>query len=112
MIPRRVCFGLAALGALVPYTALAVFVDRYGLDPVRLLEQAFGSPGAAFFALDVVACGVTVVIGVARDSRRVSARWVIVIATLLVGPGCGLPLWLGLRQLGTGTGTRDPHASL
>jgi hypothetical protein len=100
MIPQRICFGLAALGALVPYTALAVFVSRHGLDPVRLLEQAFGSPGAVFFALDVVVSAITVMIGVARDSRRVSARWVIVIATLLVGPSCGLPLWLALRQVG------------
>ena len=98
MTSRRLYFGLAALGAIVPYTALAVFLSRHGPDLARLAHQAFGSPGAVFFALDVIVCGVTVVVGVARDSRRVRARWAVVLATLLVGPSCGLPLWLALRD--------------
>lgn len=97
-VSRRAYFGLAVLGAVVPYAALAVFLSRHGLDVVRLSRQAFGSPGAVFFALDVVVCGVTVLVGVARDSRRVRARWTVVGATILIGPSCGLPLWLALRQ--------------
>jgi hypothetical protein len=99
MVSRRVYVGLAVLGAVIPYAALAVFISRHGLDLVRLSQQAFGSPGAAFFALDVVACGVTVLVGAVRDSRLIGARWAVVTATLLVGPCCGLPLWLAFRQV-------------
>jgi hypothetical protein len=99
MASRHVYIGLAVLGAVVPYAALAVFISRHGLDLVRLSQQAFGSPGAAFFALDVVACGVTVLVGAARDSRLLGVRWAVVIATLLVGPSCGLPLWRALRKV-------------
>ncbi|HYN95211.1 MAG TPA: DUF2834 domain-containing protein [Pilimelia sp.] len=98
MVSRRVYVGLAVLGAVVPYAALAVFISRHGVDLARLSQQAFGSPGAAFFALDVIVCGVTVLVGAMRDARLVGARWAVVTATLLVGPSCGLPLWLALRQ--------------
>ncbi|SDS87478.1 DUF2834 domain-containing protein [Actinoplanes derwentensis] len=100
MVSRRVYVGLAVLGAVVPYAAFAVFISRHGLDLVRLSQQAFGSPGAAFFALDVVVCGVTVLVGAMRDSRLIGTKWAVAIATLLVGPSCGLPLWLALRQVG------------
>ncbi|WP_430784101.1 DUF2834 domain-containing protein [Actinoplanes sp. G11-F43] len=95
---RRIFYGLAVLGAVVPYAALAVFVSRHGLDPAELVRQAFGSPGAVFFALDVLAGGVVVLAGMAIDTRPVRARWAVVAATLLVGPSCGLPLWLALRR--------------
>jgi hypothetical protein len=98
MSTQRVYLGLAALGAVVPYTALAVFLSRHGPDLALLVRQAFGSPGAVFFALDVIVCGVVVLVGVARDGRTVTARWAVVAATLLIGPSCGLPLWMALRR--------------
>ncbi|WP_229070231.1 DUF2834 domain-containing protein [Actinoplanes sp. DH11] len=98
MVSRRVYFVLAALGAIVPYTALAVFISRHGLDLAQLAQQAFGSPGAVFFALDVVLCGVAVLISVLRDLRDPGAKWAVTAATLVIGPSCGLPLWLALRQ--------------
>ncbi|HWS37455.1 MAG TPA: DUF2834 domain-containing protein [Actinoplanes sp.] len=98
MMSRRVHAGLAVLGAIVPYTALAVFVSRNGLDLPLLVQEAFGSPGAVFFALDVIACAVTVLVSVWRDPQARSYRAVVTAATLLVGPSCGLPLWLALRQ--------------
>lgn len=98
MMSRRAYLSLAVLGAIVPYTVLAVFIGRHGLDLVRLSQQAFGSPGAVFFALDVVMCGVTVLISVLRDPRAINIKVAVIAATVLVGPSCGLPLWLGLRQ--------------
>jgi hypothetical protein len=98
MESRRVYVGLAVLGAVVPYAALAVFISRHGLSLIELAQQAFGSPGATFFALDVVVGGVTVLVAAARDARLIGRRWAVVLATLLVGPSCGLPLWLALRQ--------------
>jgi hypothetical protein len=98
MMSRRVYLGLAVIGAIVPYTALAVFVSRNGPDLTRLAREAFGSPGAVFFALDVIVCAVTVLISVLRDTHVRSFRGVVIAATVLIGPSCGLPLWLALRQ--------------
>ncbi|GAB7036438.1 MULTISPECIES: DUF2834 domain-containing protein [Catenuloplanes] len=98
MLPRRVYWGLAALGTIVPYTALGIFISRHGPDPVELTREAFGSPGAVFFALDVILCAVTVLVSVLRDTRDRRIRTVVTAATVLVGPSCGLPLWLALRQ--------------
>ena len=107
MMSRRAYLGLAAVGAIVPYTALAVFIGRHGLDLVHLAQQAFGSPGAVFFALDVIVCGAVVLIGVLRDPGDVRITVAVTAATVLVGPSCGLPLWLALRRPATdGAGPR------
>ena len=51
---------LAIIGAVVPYSAFFVFLSRSGFDLGRLAHQVFASPGATFFALDVIvsACAV------------------------------------------------------
>ena len=88
---------LAVLGAVVPYAAVAVFVSRSGVDPVRLLHEAFGSPGATFFALDVIVSACAVIYGAATDPRLTRWRWAPMIASIVIGPSCGLPMWQALR---------------
>ncbi len=103
MPDRRVFLGLAIAGAVVPYSALAVFLARHGLDVGLLAEQVFASPGSTFFALDVVVCAAVVIVAVCLDPLA-RHRAPVVIATLLVGPSCGLPFWLAVRaQPVTGT---------
>lgn len=97
MIQRRVFGSLAVLGLVIPYTAFGVFLARNGFDLVLLVEQAFGTPGAAFLALDVIVAAVVLIVAVVLDDRAMR-RPLVVAATLLVGPSCGLPLWLALRQ--------------
>lgn len=60
---------LAVIGAIVPYSAVTVFLSRSGFDTVRLLPEAFGSPGATFFALDVIVSACAVIYRAATDSR-------------------------------------------
>ena len=95
----RPIFGLlAALGALVPYAALGVFVSQHGPDVGLLLRQVFATPGSTFFALDVVVSAVALLVALAIDWQQVEKPWLVVTATVLVGPSCGLPLWLALRR--------------
>lgn len=101
---RRRLLLLAAVGAVVPYAAFAVFIGRHGLDLALLVRQAFGSPGATFFSLDVVMAAVGVIAAVALDRLETRARWWSIAATLVVGPSCGLPLWLALRRPPAGPG--------
>lgn len=95
---QRVLLALVVLGATVPYTALAVFVSRHGLDIDLRVRQVFASPGSTFFALDVVMSAVALLLAVALNAGPVRRRWLVVSVTVIVGPSCGLPLWLLLRS--------------
>jgi hypothetical protein len=95
---RRAVFTIfAVIGAVVPYSAVAVFLSRSGFDLVRLLHEAFGSPGATFFALDVIVSACAVIYGSATDPRLTNWRWAPIVASVLIGPSCGLPMWQALR---------------
>ena len=89
---------LAVLGAVVPYAALAVFVSQHAFHVGVLFRQVFATPGSTFFALDVVMCAVALLVALVIDWKHVGKPWLIVAATVLVGPSCGLPLWLALRR--------------
>ena len=95
---RRTGFAaLAVIGAVVPYAAVAVFLSRSGLDLERLVREAFGSPGATSFSLDVIVSACAVIYGAATDARLTSWRCAPIAASVVIGPSCGLPLWQALR---------------
>jgi len=95
---RRTGFAvLAVIGAVVPYSAFSVFLYRSGLDLGGLVRQAFGSPGATFFALDVIVSAIAVIYGALTDRHLTHWPWAPVVASVVVGPSCGLPLWQALR---------------
>jgi hypothetical protein len=103
MSRKSLLFGLAVMGAAVPYSALVVFLVRYGVDLSRLGHEVFASPGATFFALDVVMGAVSLIVVVLTDTTRGWPRWPPIVATLLIGPSCAWPLYLGLRETRTVT---------
>ncbi len=97
MSRRSALLVLAVVGAVLPYSAVAVFLARAGLDLGLLVRQVFGSPGATGFALDVIVTAVVVIFGSLTDRRLTSWRWAPSLASVVIGPSCGLPLWLALR---------------
>ena len=99
MTRQRGFLVLAIIGALVPYSAFFVFVSRSGFDPGLLVHQVFASPGATFFALDVIVSACAVIYGVITDRRLTRLRWAPIAASVLIGASCGLPLWQALRTL-------------
>ena len=98
MSRRSLLFALALLGAVIPYAALGVFLLRYGLDLPKLGSQVFSSPGATFFALDVILGAVGLIVVVLTDASTGWLKWPPIVATLVIGPSCAWPLYLGLRE--------------
>ena len=98
---RAVLAALVVLGALIPYMALASFLFQHGFDVALLLRQVFATQGSTFFALDVLLSGVALLAVVAFDWRSVRMPWLVVVATVAIGPSCGLPLWLLSRTRGS-----------
>jgi hypothetical protein len=97
---KRVYLILAVAGLVVPYYFLISFLAANGLNLPLLVEQIFGTPGAAFFAADVIVTAVVFWIFLYQETRRLrmSRWWVYVVASLLVGPSFALPLFLYFRE--------------
>jgi Protein of unknown function DUF2834 len=97
---KRVYLVLAVAGFILPYYFLISFLTVNGLNLSLLIEQVFGTPGAAFFALDVIVTALAFWVFSYRETRRLqmSHWWGYVAATLLVGPSFALPLFLYFRE--------------
>lgn len=87
---------LAVIGLILPYSQFIPFVLENGVDVGLVFTEITTSRIAAFGWLDVVVSAVTVIVMVFENP--VVNKWIPVIATLLVGPSCGLPLYLYLRD--------------
>ena len=95
---RNVHLGFAVAGLILPYTQFAGFLLEHGLDVSLAAQQIVGVRLSAFAWLDMVVTAVMVLLVVFEEREKVSSWWLPVAATLLVGPACGLPLYLYLRE--------------
>ena len=101
MKPKTVYLCLCILGFAVPYAMFLPWVAEHGGIPMRLfMQQLFANRISAFFGLDVIISAVVLLRFAAAESARVRIpnRWIVVVATLLVGVSLGLPLFLYLRE--------------
>ncbi|MCF6231942.1 MAG: DUF2834 domain-containing protein [Rhodobacteraceae bacterium] len=101
---RMIYLGLAILGAVVPMVYFPQWLQANGFDIARLLEDVrTNAAAAAVFWTLMISGSVLSVFVVAEVSVR--RNWVALVAipvTLLIGLGCGLPLYLFLRTRPTG----------
>lgn len=92
---------LSIFGLLLPYSQFIPWLLQHGLD-FKQLVTAIISTRIGFFAwLDVLVVA-SVLIGfiLSEGSRhKIPHLWLPIIATLLVGPSFGLPLFLLFRHL-------------
>lgn len=86
----------AILGFIVPYFALGLFVLENGLNVPLLLHQVFASYGSVFFALDVILCALFVIYLCIKNTSLGNKRYLVIAATILIGPSCSLPLYYRL----------------
>jgi len=91
--------GLAFLGSVVPYSFMGQFLLTHGLDLVELKAQMWAAPissftGSAFVIASLV--NFCFVWGEGRQ-QKMKGLWLPLLATVLVGVSCGLPLFLYLR---------------
>lgn len=90
---------LCLAGAALPLSQFLPWLSAHGLDIPLLLQQATASHIAAFAWADVLISGITVLVFVVAEGRRLAMRrlWV-PLSCLAVGPSLALPLFLLLRE--------------
>ena len=97
----RMVYALLALaGAVVPLYLHARWLAANGWDFAGLFPAWTANHAAAGAMSDVVIAGMTLTIWVLAECclrRQWTGLWAI-LATCLVGPSCGLPLYLLLRS--------------
>ncbi len=91
---------LACVGTALPLSAFLPWFAAHGLDGPAFVAELFSTRIGAFFGWDVIVSALALFTFIAVEGRRarVSHRWWPVVATLLVGVSCGLPLFLPLRE--------------
>ena len=100
MKPKTIYLVLCVLGFVVPYAAFVPWVAQHGLDLRLFVEQMLANRISTFFSLDVIVSAVVLFRFAAAESarHRIPRRWLVLLATLLVGVSLGLPLFLYLRE--------------
>ena len=97
---KQIYLCLAVIGLIVPYYFLISFVMANGLDGRLFVKQLFGTPGSAFFAVDLLLSCIVFVLYFRQETRRRSIKhaWVCLVALFIIGLSCALPLFLFLRE--------------
>ena len=90
----------AILGTALPLLHLLPFLSAHGLDLTLFLKQLFQTDISSFFGVDVIISGLTLLVFIPREGRRLGMKrlWVYVLCTLIVGVSMGLPLFLFFRE--------------
>jgi hypothetical protein len=93
---RWVYLVLAVLGAVLPYSQFVPFLAEHGLDLSVFFEQLFATRISAFFGLDVIVSALAVLVFIAASRATLGGGRAVAcgVATLGIGPSCGLPLLL------------------
>jgi hypothetical protein len=100
MKPKTIYLLLCILGFAAPYAAFLSWLAEHGLNGRLFLQHLVANRISTFFVLDVVVSAVVLLYFVAVESSRLRTRgrWIILVATLLVGVSLGFPLFLYLRE--------------
>jgi len=98
--PKTLYLLLCIVGLAAPYAAFLPWLAEHGPNARLFVQNLFANRISAFFALDVFVSVVVLLRFVALESRRLRlhSRWMVLLATLLVGASLGLPLFLYLRE--------------
>lgn len=95
---KRVYLGLAIIGLILPYSQFLLFLIENGLDISMIINEITGYRLSAFAWLDIVVTAIVVILNILEEKGKIAQWWLPVAATLIVGPSCGLPLFMYLRE--------------
>jgi hypothetical protein len=100
MKPKDIYLALAVLGAVLPYWQFVPWALENGLNMRLFTEQLFVNPISRFFGMDVLVSALALVVFMRLEARRshVKARWIPVVALVMVGVSLALPLFLYMRE--------------
>ncbi len=94
---KNVYLALAIVGLILPYSQFIPFLLENGLNIPLIATEITGYRLSSFAWLDVVVTAL-VIITLIFDEKKLKSWWIPVAATLLIGPSCGLPLYLYMRD--------------
>lgn len=97
---KKLYLFLAIFGFIIPFSEFIPFLFRYHFDLGLMFNWMFENHISSFFTWDVIFSALAVLTFIIADiqSRHVKYRWWAFVLTLLIGPSCGLPLYLYLRK--------------
>ena len=97
---RFVYLVFCVLGTVLPLSQFAPWLSTNGLAIGLLVQEAFGSPVAAFAWWDVLISALVTLIFIFSEGRRSEVRhlWLPVMGLCTVGVSLALPLFLLLRE--------------
>lgn len=100
MKPKTIYLALCLVGFAAPYAEFLPWLGEHGLNLRLFVQLLFANRVSAFFGLDVVVSAIVLLRFAAVESARlrIPNRWLVLLATLLVGVSLGLPLFLYLRE--------------
>lgn len=92
---------LAIIGLIVPYSFLIDYLRVNGFESSILFGDLFNTSISTFFVVNVLIAMLVVITFIVLDSKSTRVKFITVpvIATLIAGPSCGLPLYLYLREI-------------
>ena len=91
---------LCAIGTLVPLSPAIHFLVTHPFDVGQFFQQAMASAASLTAWLDVMVSAVTVMVLAYFEGKRLGMEklWIYGLATAVVGPSLGLPLFLYRRS--------------
>jgi len=97
---RTVYLILAFIGVVLTYWEFVPWVAQNGLNLSLFFHQLFANRIGAFFGMDVFVSAMVLVVFIRNESSRLSigARWLPILALLLVGVSLALPMFLYMRE--------------
>ena len=97
---KNIYLGLALLGLLIPYYFLFNFLAASGLNISLLIKQLFANDISSFFAVDLVISILVFWFYMFAQANRLQMKnsWLYLLASLLVGLSCALPLFLYFKE--------------
>lgn len=93
--------GLAFVGAIAPYSFLGQFLLAQGLNFNEFKALMAVNSISSFLGAAFIIASVVTFLFIFSEGRRLKMKglWLPLLATILVGVSCGLPLFLYLREM-------------
>ncbi len=111
---KQIYLLITVIGLVAPYYFFISFLAAHGLNAGVFLQQLFGTPISAFFAVDLILSCVVFVSFLIQEATRYSIkhRWIYILALLTVGLSFALPLFLYVRESRIDAGARSAGVAL
>jgi hypothetical protein len=91
---------LCFLGVALTYWQFVPWAVQNGLNMSLFFHQLFANRVSAFFGMDVFVSALALVVFMRNEGSRlrIGARWLPILALLLVGVSLALPMFLYMRE--------------